>query len=922
MITEAEFAQLEAGVQEAQDLLRSGDARGALARYCAIFEKRWREAGNTTSRLIAADLTVIECIAEISLPYGCAAQADTLFRTAAEGYLRLNSRYWFDLLTLKRVHVALGNGQILGARELLRAMEPSFGKLEEISSEAGEFSRLEGGYQWSRDNGERAALFSALYLQVGRLQLSLGMGGAAVRAFERGLQFARELSRTGLHNGELLLKLWLARARVESGELDGAARELAAIRAELKEPGAPDCEMVWLEISAQLAIFQGRLGAAQQLVSQVWLWCASRGYMLPALHAALSLCQLYILLNKTLEAKSTLDAVRAVALRNNWPEIRDSAERFRLVAEARARRDVSGPDGAFELQMGGEEGARTPAPVSEFQVKTHGFSLRDFQLRCLQFQFYLGCGNLAAARKSLDRLQAFRASDSRVVQAGLDAQIAAWLYFNGHHAAAIPHAREASAAYRQMAMLPDQWRTQRLLRDALEHLGDGSGERERLAEENQSLLEQMTGFLSLEDQITYLLNKPTDHEEFLSRKIRGLQQSSQAKKSWWARCRSFIDTQKNLNSLLDEVFWEREWNTRLRLHPEQGGGVERRATRLWKRLLSCGRDQAQIAFVVLPDSVLAISICLGRMRYRVLQTSRVGIRELVRQWHEAVPESRPDHAAGAAARLCRELQLESLLDELPSRVRRIMILPDDALHGFPFAALPVRGGYFIERFALSIGFQPSKRKIRRRGTAGQAVHLAGMTAGTPPLPETARHIGEIQSGFAEQGIDATATFNDEMPVEGLLDFLRRATLFHISCHGEYAQNCPEATGWQIVTGKSTTGLVGLPRLFRLDLTGVHHATVMSCWGADNFVFPGRWVMSLPEVLWRAGAGSVTACLWEVSEDCVREFVAHFYANLRNLPVDCAVQAAMTAMLKAPGGRREAFDWAGFQVYGEPELLRF
>ena len=117
----------------------------------------------------------------------------------------------------------------------------------------------------------------------------------------------------------------------------------------------------------------------------------------------------------------------------------------------------------------------------------------------------------------------------------------------------------------------------------------------------------------------------------------------------------------------------------------------------------CRRDQAQIAFVVLPDSVLAITIS-PETRTRILRTSRVRVRELVRQLHEAVPDSRPDSAARAAALLCQELQIEAILDELPSRVTRITILPDDALHKFPFAALPVRGGFLIEHFAVSIGF--------------------------------------------------------------------------------------------------------------------------------------------------------------------------------------------------------------------------
>jgi hypothetical protein len=163
--------------------------------------------------------------------------------------------------------------------------------------------------------------------------------------------------------------------------------------------------------------------------------------------------------------------------------------------------------------------------------------------------------------------------------------------------AALPYAREATAAFREMGMLPDQWRMQRLLRNTLEHLGDSPAENERLAGENQSLLTQMAGFLPLEDQITYLLNKPTEHEEFLSRKIRIMQQSEKGRKNWWRRSRAIVDTQKTLNSLLDDVYWERESSALLPLRGEGGTKVTRPSTPLWKRVLMCRRDQAQIAFV-------------------------------------------------------------------------------------------------------------------------------------------------------------------------------------------------------------------------------------------------------------------------------------------------------------------------------------
>jgi len=119
-----------------------------------------------------------------------------------------------------------------------------------------------------------------------------------------------------------------------------------------------------------------------------------------------------------------------------------------------------------------------------------------------------------------------------------------------------------------------------------------------------------------------------------------------------------------------------------------------------------------------------------------------------------------------------------------------------------------------------------------------------------------------------------------------------------------------------------TEIVGLNRMFQLDLRRMKHATLVSCWAADNFVLPGRWVVSLPEVLWRAGAASVVGSLWQVSEDCAGQFVQKFYKALPSHTVDRAAQQAILALMRnGAGPPREPVDWAGFQVYGEPQKLR-
>src|SRR5205085_5777835 len=113
-----------------------------------------------------------------------------------------------------------------------------------------------------------------------------------------------------------------------------------------------------------------------------------------------------------------------------------------------------------------------------------------------------------------------------------------------------------------------------------------------------------------------------------------------------------------------------------------------------------------------------------------------------------------------------------------------------------------------------------------------------------------------------------------------------------------------------------------PALAGLRLDRLRHVTLSSCWGADSFVLPGRHVVSLPQALVRAGAGSVLGSLWPVDDDVSPAFMQRFYHYLDAWPRDEALRRTQLDCLRGnlplPPGRRadQPFYWAGFQLYGE------
>ena len=74
-------------------------------------------------------------------------------------------------------------------------------------------------------------------------------------------------------------------------------------------------------------------------------------------------------------------------------------------------------------------------------------------------------------------------------------------------------------------------------------------------------------------------------------------------------------------------------------------------------------------------------------------------------------------------------------------------------------------------------------------------------------------------------------------------------------------------------------------------------------------------MGLTRAFQYAGARSVLASLWSVTDRSTRDLMQRFYANLKKgLTKDEALRAAQVDMLKGPYSH--PFFWAAFQLSGD------
>lgn len=917
------FQLLEASVQQADDAWRSGNRQEAWDRYRGILRQRLEQVDYNPAALKAADLTVIERWADLSIAFGRGHDADHLLTLTANGYRRIGNHYWFDLITLKRIHLCFGRHAALEARELFRELHPPFNDIESKSATHGFMQSMESLYLHDTEDEPRLVLFQNLYLQLGRLLLYLGKYQAAIGILEHGSEMASAPGGSTPRNAALHFQLELGRAHVERGDLADAEQLLSRIWPTIDRVLQPGHATTWLALSAQLDLLRGDLGSTQARLIEMSKICASNGFELPALRSLLSLTGVYILLNKIHEAERLLLYTKERSEAYDDREMKEEADRLLKVAKARLGLRAGGAESVVQMQGGGKSNATPTSVPSDFPLTTHGRSLQDFESRALQFQFYLSMGKKIAAQTCLERLRSFRQSDSLLIKLRLRALEATFDYYSQDNAKiAAETLHEIMPVFGELGMFPELWRAYVLYEECLRKLQAPADEINSIQKEKNALLDKIQNSLLLDDRIIFLLNKSTSEEEDITRKIRELQGLESAPISaWMQRMRKQYRSQHLLNDLLNLIYRQRHAFAIARLKkggaPQPWPGIP-----LWKRLFLRSPNHALISFVVLPDAVLAIAVTWGRLQYKVSKTTRLWLRQRVKEWHETIPESRPDEAAHLASTIARQIGITELLTQLPAGVNRLTILPDDVLHGFPFAAMRFDTNYLIERFTISIGFDaatPSSRRWRRPRV--QNALLAGITEGVPRLLKTPEQLGFVEGWLTQRQVQPNTLWNERVTPENLSSFMQNSNLLHISCHGEFSPDNPDNSGWQLLNGKDHE-IFGVTRIFGLDLSCLEHATLLSCWGADNYVRPGRWILSLPEALWRAGTGSVVACLWEISEDCAAEFVRHFYNALPGRRTDEAVREAQIRMIKNDSGReREPVDWAGFQFYGTARKLR-
>lgn len=952
------WSAFESAFQQAKQLYVRGDWSGAFDAFCAILSQRI-SAGSTGSDVTfptQADLVVVDQTADLAFLLGQHQVADRLLSGMAGLCLQAGNLYGADYARFKRMHVNLDVGRLREAYALLRELRPTIGDVQSIRFTEQGLDQWEGAVYWpDTSRADRAILFALAYLVMGRLLASLGQYSNALVALRQGLLHSDPQAPSLAQEARIPLQLAIAGAQLEKGDLQAARASLDALEPELDEGRHPGHAAHWLERSAKLDLLRGQFGRARSSLARVREMCQQQGLGQAALQATLNLCDVLIYLNHTSQARAYLQDAQASPYVAADPVLQIRVAALLDLAQARGRSLTdSVPVAPSVSEMWGLLLEPTPeldraGAESPLRLPQAAGYLAFFEDRTLAFHWLLGQRDLEAAAAYVAHLQqVFGQTDSVLIRTHLGVLEGLLAYYQGDFEAAAGYLEAAQPTLQSLDLRPDLWQLLRVLGWCWTRLEQPEEQRRALAQQAQALLDELAASLSGADQAVFLLNKWTAGEEYIAGQIDHLVRLKRRadRGSWFLRPLRCWRMMQSLHALLSHVDAYKGDLAARTVGRQEPASPSRSAPGLSRRLLTHPRDRATLSFLVLPDRVLVARAGWLSMDFGLSPLTRLQVRDLVRAWHEEQrratlpdplfggepaegatdqPSSPVDVGHQISRRLAQGLQIPALLGQLPPRVRALTVVPDDSLHGFPFAAISYGGRYLAEQYALTVGFARSDGRARDTDRAQRGSLLVGVAdagGGLVPLPGVERELEQVGGWMSDRGLGYRCLKDTSARRQAVLGELPQSMLLHIACHGVFEPDRPDRSGFVLAAGDDGLEVLSLRDLAGLDLRSLRHATLSACWSADHFVLPGRWIISLPETLWRAGVHSILGSLWAANDRVAVALMQRFYGYLDKVPRDEALRRAQLDCLQGRLPACEGLDtalpvhWSAFVLYGE------
>lgn len=926
----------ERALQDAEDALARGEHIGALDRYIALLTDRLPTIGASLS-LRAMDAVVIERLAELSVLFGNYSAAADLLSALIAAFAAVGNIVSADYARLKLASVRFAEGRLTASRNAIESLDGARVILDQLDAAPDALAAWERTRAWAssvssddRAPADRAVLLTRLYLEIGQLFAATGQFVACLHLVERGLAHCGAEAPPMARRARWSLRLLGARAALERGDLGRAESTLTDATPDDGDTTPVVWEVRSLELGARLALLRGQFGRAKSQFERVIDLCRRGGFQAAQMRATLNLAHTLIVLNQTKVASDLLLQVRVIAAETHDAATQARADALRQLAIARAQSladavaitpSVSEQWDAVNVGIGRPAWASMPF-TPDLAASTSFLSLLED--RALLFYAILGQRDWPRAEQTLMELEAAcGASDSMVVAARLLAMHGMLAYYWSDWTGAYESFLQAMTAFDDLGLVPDLWQCQRFLAWTLRQRGEIDKATE-LVNRSERLLDQMTTSLDQRDRAIFSLNKWTADEEFLAASIASLAMTAmrETRAPRWQPARLLAEwrVQRGLLSIINHLNrHQQKLSARVLEAPRDSAW---RPRRWWRER----RDRATIGYLVLPDRLLVACWCGWTGRFAVRPVTRIALREMVAELHYVLSSAGSESDVQRVTQtLSQALGLDALVDSLPPRVTTLRMIADDSLRGVPFAALPAGGAVLVHRFNVVTGFEwfPAQRP-RTNAREALVVGVGKAQDQFRALPNVEPEATFVAKWLESHRFATTVLQDDEdddATRDNVINRLPTAGRVHIACHGIFQPDAPDRSGLILSRGGQPERL-SIADLARCDLRQLDLATLSSCWAADSFVLPGRYVISLPYTLWRSGTRSVLAPLWEIDDEVAAHFIQRFYEHLDTQSPIHALRATQldclsNELLGANSERQTShpMHWAGYQLFG-------
>lgn len=928
---------------EAERKRAAGQLNEAADYYLKLLSYRLKQGECSASDFSNYDAIVIERLADLAQLFGIPEASINLLTGLQQLYKEADNTYLYLYTAIKIAAIRLAIGELVETFSLLEQLSPFIGHLHQIeTTEKGLLIWEERCTFDDLNHKERIAVFSRLYYVMGVLLARQGQYTQGINCFERGIGLVYGTEEAAVKAMFTPLALEKVTAMVERGDVLAAEKELHLIKIDQNKQITSGNYTAWLELNARIQFLKGNFGESLQSLSQVITFCLDHQIIRAYVTAMINLVKVKIYLNQLSEANKLLDNVEKIAKVHKYESVKGRISRLRHLVFKRGEIPLS----SFNLSPSApEEDSNNHLDEDDkmyseiIDLPQPSNFLNFFEDKALAFQILLSDRKFSKARLFLDNIQQeFADTDSLLIRRRIGVLEFLMNYYQEKLDKSQLCFGEILNFFKKESLKPELWQFQRIL-SWTELLP--MEEREELIKKNDQLLEEITQSLPPENQAVFLRNKWTADEEYLDAAINELLYLKlKGNRFKPFRIFNLIKMIRRLNKLLHHIDRYKDVLARKTINNKTEEEKTDKAASLLYRILRHPRDRITISFLVLPDRLLIVYTTFLKLNFKLSVVNRILLRDLIKELHQSVvfstggrhvasikKKGKGQEVLKIAEEIAVILQIPEILSEIPKSVKKITFVPDDNLNGFPFAALRYQGEYIIKKYSMAIGYESKVPRKEKKATNKNGLLMVAISKGKgnlPALPGAKAEVKELKKLFYDKIQNIKVLHNERASKKAILSQLDRSRLFHIACHGEFQRNRPDATGLLLMNGE----VLSLRDILNDDVfDGLEHVTLSSCWAADHFILPGRWVISLPETLWRSGVNSILGCLWQVKDAFAVSFMREFYQNIRSNPRDVALKKTQIAAIenRLPGcnGKTEnPFYWSGFNLYGEYEKIIF